>query len=142
MNIRPFAEFTSDLPEDHIDDGEEIIKFGGESVTRAIAEMLVRCGCKLDDEPYYLHERGWELGMWAGKRRLSCRISLIEGYVIGLHQVWWLGSLLGRTSKEYIRVLKQFSGELANDPRFHDVRWYTNEDLLRDLPGTDSPVID
>ncbi len=141
MKIRPWAEFTSYLPDDHIEDGAQIIQLGGRSAARAIADMLALGGCEVS-EPIYLDENGWGLHITAEKRRLWCQVTLINGYVIVLEQNSWIAEVLGRLHPAYLRVLRQLGIALAGDPRFHSVRWYTSDELHTGAPGAQSPVED
>ena len=141
MRVLPWAEFRSDLPEDHIEDGAIIIQFGGKSVIAAIGEMLTRFGCEVS-EPIYAYHRGWELNVGAGRHRLWCQVTLIEGYIFILQQISWFARNFGRYPQEYIDVLKRLNTELQGDPRFHDVQWYTSSEVLSGNPGSTTPVLD
>jgi hypothetical protein len=139
MKLRPWAAFTADLPDDHIEDGTEIIQFGGKSVVRAIGDMLALDGHEVS-EPIYLDENGWGLHITAEKRRLWCQVTLIDGYVMVLEQNSWIAEVLGRLHPAYLRVLRELGIALAGDPRFHDVRWYTSDELHTEAQGAVSPV--
>lgn len=141
MKIRPWAEFTADLPDDHIEDGGKIVQFGGRSVAGAIGDMLTLKGCEVS-EPIYLDENGWGLHITAEKRRLWCQVTLIDGYVMVLEQNSWIAEVLGRLHPAYLRVLRQLGSALAADPRFHTVRWYTSDELHTGAQGVPSPVDD
>ena len=143
MKIKPWAEFTSDLPDDQIEDetGSQIIQFGGKSVIAAIGEMLERLGCEADP-PIYADEHGWELNATVGGRRLWCQVTLIGGYVMGLLDRSAFAGLFGRHHPAYLAVLRGLNEHLARDSRFHDVSWFTSDDVTSGIEGARSPVGD
>jgi hypothetical protein len=140
--VRNWATFTSDLPDDHIEDeaGEEIIQYGGKSVAEAIAEMLSRLGCVVDP-PRYADEHGWELDIAKGKRRLWCQITLIESYLMAFEDTSFLSSLR-RPHPDFLGVLTGLAGELGNDARFHDVEWFVEKEVLSGVEGAKAPMDD
>ncbi len=140
MTVKPWAEFTSDLPDDVIEteDGSDFVQYGGKSVAAAIGEILTRLGGVVS-EPIYAHEHGWELDAVFGKRRLWAQITLIEGWLFVLQDTSFLAKLMGH-HPVYLDVLKRLADELARDPRFHNVRWYSSNQVLTDLPGDEKPV--
>jgi hypothetical protein len=139
MKVRHWAEFTSDLPEDHIEDDEEIIQYGGKSVAEAIGGMLKDLGCEVDP-PVYAHEHGWEIDARCGKRRLWGQVTLIEGYIFAFEDTSWIAKLLSRPHPVYLDVLTRLADALAADKRFHNVGWYFDSDLLSGEPGAARPV--
>jgi hypothetical protein len=141
MKVLPWAEFRSDLPDDHIEDGDQIVQFGGKSVIAAIGEMLTRCGCEVS-EPIYADEHGWELNVKAGRRRLWCQVTLIDKYLFIFEQNSWFGKHFRRYPQEYIDALKHLSAELQSDPRFHEIEWFAEGEALGDKPGAKTPVLD
>lgn len=140
MKVLPWAEFTSDLPEDHIEKGPYIVQFGGKSVAAAIGKMLERLGCVVSP-PIYAHEHGWELDVQAGRRRMWGQVTLIEGYIFVFEDTSLIDKMLGRHNKVYLDTLMSLSEALAQDSRFHDVQWYSGADLLTGKPGAKAPVI-
>ena len=141
MRIKPWAEFTSDLPDDHIENeaGTDILQFGGKSVIAAIGEMLQRLGCEAGP-PIYAYELVWELNATVGGRRLWCQVTLIEGYVMGLLDRSRFAGLFGRHHPVYLDILGGLSEQLARDPRFHDVSWFTSDEVTSGIDGAGSPV--
>ncbi len=141
MNVRPCATFTSDLPEDHIEneEGTKILQFGGKSVAEAIGDILTRLGCTVDP-PIYAHEHGCELDIKFEKRAIWCQVTLIEGYVLVCKDPTLGSGFLGRHHPAYLNILTRLAQELANDPRFHDVLWFRDEDVLSDVPGSPTPL--
>lgn len=143
MKLRPWAEFGTDLPDDQIEEGPRIVQFGGKSVTKAIGDILVGFGCEVS-EPIYADENGWELYILAGeqRRRLFCQVTLIGKFVMVFEQNSWLANTFGRYHPAYLDILKRLGAALADDARFHDVRWYTSADLHTAAPGALQPLED
>lgn len=143
MKVRPWAEFRTGLPDDHIEEGPRIVQFGGKSVAKAIADILVGFGCDVS-EPIYADEHGWELDIVAGeqRRRLWCQVTLLDKYLIVFEQNSWIANTLGRYHPAYLDMLKRLGAALADDEQFHDVRWYTSADLHTATPGALQPLED
>ena len=139
MKVKAWAEFTADLPDDQIEDDSEIVQFGGKSVAEAISEILKGLGCTVDP-PRYADEHGWELDIKAGKRRLWCQVTLIDKYLIVVEDLSLFSKMLGRYHPTYLDVLTRLSRELAGDPRFHDVLWYSSNQVMSGVPGAKEPV--
>lgn len=141
MRVRPWATFTTDLPDDQIEEGPQIVQFAGKSVANALGEVFTQLGCDVS-EPIYAHEHGWELHILAGRqrRRLWCQVTLIDTYVMVFEQNSWIADLLGRYHPVYLEVLTRLAATLANDARFDNVRWYTSEEVHTASPGASQPV--
>jgi hypothetical protein len=141
MKVRPWATFTTDLPDDQIEEGPQIVQFAGKSVANAIADVFARLGCEVS-EPIYAHEHGWELDILAGKqrRRLWCQVTLIDTYVMVFEQNSWIADLFGRYHEVYLDVLTRLAAALADDARFYDVRWHTSDELHTAALGASQPV--
>jgi hypothetical protein len=137
--VRSCATFTADLPEDHIEDGPEIIQFGGKSVAEALSEILTRQGCVVK-RLRYADEHGWELDLRFCKRSLWCQVTLIEGYVIVFEDISWINELLGRHHPLYLDVLTRLAKELGRDPRFHDVLWFRRDEVLTGAAGSKETI--
>jgi hypothetical protein len=139
MTVRPWAEFTSELPDDLIEDETGIVQYGGRSVAEAIVEILRGIGCEADP-PIYAHDHGWEIEARCGKRRLRGQVTQVEGYIFNLEDPSWFSGRLARNRAIYLDVLSRLAEALARDARFHDVRWYVNDDVLSGKEGAARPV--
>lgn len=139
MKIRPWATFTSNLPDDHVEDGPRIIQFGGRSVVNAIADILRGLGCTVG-EPIYAEENGWEVHVLAGerRRRLWCQVTFRNDYLVFFGQNSWIADFLGSHHPAYLDALNRLAGALADDARFQHVRWY--DDIHTRGPGAPCPV--
>ena len=139
MIIRQWAEFTSDLPDDFIEDEHDIIQYGGKSVAAAIGEHLRALGCEVS-EPIYADEHGWELDIVAGKRKLWCQVTQIEKWLITFEQAPVLFDFFKKIRPEYLDMLSRLADALAADPRFHDVRWFAPDEVHTEAPGAERPI--
>jgi hypothetical protein len=138
MPVKPWAAFSSDLPEGVVeDDRGGFVEYGGKSVTYAIAEMLTGLGC-LVGTPRDAGEHGWDIEFKYEKRSLWCQITLIEDYLFVMEDVT-PGASWHCKDHPYIQILTRFAEVLAADSRFHNIRWGTGDDLL-DGPGDTQPV--
>lgn len=139
MKVRPWATFTTDLPDDVIEEDDEFIQYGGKSVAEAIAEILTGLGCTVDP-PRHEHEHGWMVDAELGKQLLWCQVTLIEDYLFVLEDPSWINKLLKRHTPVYLDVLARLAQALERDPRFHNVLWFYGGDALTDVPGAKAPV--
>ena len=139
MTIRPWAEFTTDLPDDAIENESGFIQWPGKGVSEALAEMLTRCGCEVR-ALLCLDFKGWELVFTAGRRKVRCRVTEIDKYLIGFYDPSWFAELFNRNHPDFVQLLKCVATELANDPRFHDVRWFAEDEVQTDAEGASFPV--
>jgi len=137
--VRSCATFTTDLPDDHIEDGAEIIQFGGKSVAEAISEILTRLGCAVAPLRY-ADEHGWELDIKFGKRSLWCQVTFMEFYLVFFEDKSWINELLGRHHHLYLDILKRLAQELGQDLRFHDVLWFLRDEVLTGVAGSKEPI--
>ena len=141
MIVRPWAKFTTDLPDDQIEDGPVIIQLAGKNVAGALAELLVGLGCEVSP-PICANDNGWELHIVAGerRRRLWCQVTLIDEYEVFFGQNSMFAEMLGRNGQTYLDTLTRFASALAADPRFHNVRWYTSDDVWTEPVGAPWPI--
>ena len=139
MIILPCAEFVSDLPEDIIESEDDFIETGGRSVTWAIADMLKGFGCTVAP-PQYAGDHGWNLSFKWRKRLYWFEVTLIDGYILQTSDNSFFSKRLKKNKEIYAEMLTQLARALDEDPRFHNIRWYSKDDLLRGGPGAKSPV--
>jgi hypothetical protein len=127
VSVKPWAVFVAEFPDDTVEDERDILTFGGRNVAVAIGEILTRLGCDVS-APEYAGEKGWEFGARFKGRRVWCLIS-------SFHPTFFLNfddppALLsrGKDAPAYEEIAQKFSAALAEDPRFHDVQWYSREE--------------
>jgi hypothetical protein len=143
MIVAPWAEFGTDLPDDHEEneDQTEITLYGGRNVAEVIAEILRGLGCTVS-EPIYADEHGWELDVEYRKRRLWAQVTQIEDYIFVLQDKTWLAKLMGGRNPDYLDILQRLAASMAQHPRLSDVRWYIPADVTSGKPGAPGPIID
>ena len=139
MFIRTCAEFQTDLPDDAIEEDHEIVQFSGRAVAEAICGMLEGGGYN-STKPEHQHEHGWDFEVRLQKLRIWIQISDL-GNVFILISKCYAGLFPPRHHETvYAEVLTCVNDGLAADPRFSNVRWQMQADLLRGGPGADAPT--
>jgi hypothetical protein len=139
VKVRPCAEFSSTLPDDTVEDEQDIVQFGGQNVAVAIGEMLARAGYAVDP-PAYAGDHGWDFEVRAGRHRFWCQITLIDECLLIFDRTSWTEKVLRRYPASYLDALRQLDRALRADTRFSKVRWHTHDELRSDHPGASSPV--
>ena len=74
MKIYPRAEFQADFPSDYVEEGDNIVQFGGRGVANAICEMLRMAGLEVA-EPEHQFEHGWDFRAIVDGRRIWVQVS-------------------------------------------------------------------
>jgi hypothetical protein len=141
MRFRKFAEFSSDLPTDLIEDedGGDFLQYGGKSVAEALREMLGRLGCRL--EPLdYAGEHGWEFRFRFRKLKLWCQVTLIEGYLVIFKDKSARWRVFHTDHPDFMEILVRLNDEMTADGRFHEIGWFAQEEVLSRVEGAKSPV--
>lgn len=139
MIVRPWTQFTTDLPDDSTEDDKGFVQWPGKGVTLAIAEMMTRRGYTVDG-PYDLEHAGWELGIARGKCYLWMRVAEIYTFTLVFKQCRSIFGGRPRVQPEYLQALNDLNDELINDDRFHCLGWFT--DFVSDpvIVGAKTPV--
>lgn len=74
------------------------------------------------------------------KRRLWCQVTLIDDYIAIVRDMSFFSGLFGLYHPAYVELLTNLSREMASDPRFRNVRWYFDHQVLSGAPGAQEPV--
>lgn len=141
MIIRPWAEFSSDLPTDQVDGEGEILQFGGKSVAEAIVKLLGELGAKTSP-PMYADEHGWEWDFYWKGRRLWGQVTLVGNYILIVEDPAWISKYTKRNKEIYCDAIMHLASALVRHDRFNNVSWYLPDDLLSGKPGAARPVGD
>jgi len=139
VTVRSWVIFNSDLPYDAIEDETGFIQWPGKNVAEAITEILGGCGytnISID----VLEHAGYEIAFNIGKIPFGARVTVIDTYTVNIRQYSWLDELFGRQRPEYLEALERLNAELAKDGRFHDIRWFTDDEVLTGVEGSLSPL--
>lgn len=140
MQIRPWAEFDTDLPLDYIEDDDgELLQYPGKAVSEAIAKMLEGLGCEVD-VPQHAHEHGWQFSFKSRKQNLWCQVTYIERWLLVCEARGGFFGTSRKAEEEEVTVLTGLNAALSADLRFSNLRWYTNEEVHTDFPGAEAPV--
>lgn len=138
---RPWAVFTTDLPDDQVDNetGTEIVTAGGRNVAAAIGQILRDLGCEVE-EPQDAGDHGWDFSARGHGRELWCQISSLHPTIFMLFEDRRArGAPIGRGLSEAL------SDAMRRDGRFRDLLWYTREVGPTEDPdgtGAESPLAD
>ena len=140
MIVRPWVEFKSTLPDDTIEEGGDIVQYGGKGVAFAVADMLRRIGCEVQ-EPQHAFEHGWDFNAYIQGRRFFCQVTDIGEFLLLIENALWLERLRKRYPQVYIDLLRGLARELETDPRFSEITWYSYTELeFPRAPGASIPV--
>ncbi len=127
--VFPWAEFTSDLPDDVIeDDGGDFLQYGGKSVAGAIAEILAGLGATVT-VPEHRAEHGWDFFATYRGRGVWCQVTLIGDYVFVMEETKSIFTRGEPLRPEYLELLSRLAEALDADARFHDVRWLAQDQV-------------
>ncbi len=139
MIVRFMAEFETTIPDDTIEDDNDIVQFGGKAVATVVGEILQRLGCAVE-APAYAGDHGWDFAAYADGQRFSCQVTLAAPNYLIFSNVSRSGGFFKKPIPVvYIRTLKALARELASDPRFSELKWYSPENYTRET-GAAAPV--
>lgn len=129
MKIRPIADFTTDFPDDQEEENGEVTVYGGRGVAEFVAEALKRHGYDVSG-PAHVPPYGWRLGALSGAGRVMLQVSdLGEEMVLGTYErTPFLKRLFDPRASIHADLLKKLHRELADDGRFHRIRWWDRYD--------------
>ena len=144
MIIRPLAELRADFPDDQIEQGSEIVQFGGRGVAQAIADIFENLGYEVFS-PEHAGEHGWDFRVRKG-RTLWIQVTDLDDHFVLLTEditpIWTrVFPPKGATDAvTHADALTDLNRALAKDARFSQVDWYTQAEMQSDRPGAKSPV--
>jgi hypothetical protein len=140
MILRDRARFGSTLPEDEIEDENgDFIQYGGKSVALAITEILGSLGCNIEG-PAHAYEHGWDFVANYERKYFIGQITLIDEYYFVFKNPYLLERVLGRPSRVYVDLLQALARALQVDPRFSNVRWFSQAELDSGFEGVPLPA--
>ncbi|HEX2800563.1 MAG TPA: hypothetical protein VHN73_00715 [Phenylobacterium sp.] len=140
MTLRPEIQFTSGFPDDSIEDEEGFVQWPGRNVAEALKAALEARGYRVSD-PVHMHEKGWELDIWRGRRRFWLRISMGDvevNYLIAENMAF----LLWPDMKLYRTFLADLHNVLSADGRFTRIQWFPKGGVHRDAAPAAGPFDD
>jgi hypothetical protein len=128
MRVKPWIAFLTTLPDDQVEDGLNIVLFGGRNVAAAIGEILESLDCKVS-EPEHAAEDGWEFDLiYRGRHRFWCRVISFHPAFNVLFQDPGAWTTAKRNAAAYAELALKLSAALREDPRFRQVSWWSLKD--------------
>lgn len=135
--LRPEIEFSSAFPDDSIEDVDDFVQWPGRNVAETFKVALEGRGYRVSD-PVHMHEKGWELDIWRGRRRFWLRISMVDvetNYLIAENMAFFLWP--------DVKLFRAFLADLQNvmeaDSRFSRIRWFPKRGLDRGVAPATAP---
>jgi hypothetical protein len=125
MRVKPWITFKTDLPDDQVEDGQEISIYGGRNVAVAVGEIFIKLGCKVE-EPYSIEEQGWEFILsYRGHNNFSCRVCSFHPAFRVLFEEGSFLPKFARYRAAHAELAQSLAAALEEDPRFREVSWWT-----------------
>ena len=141
MIVRCMAEFATTIPDDTIEDedGDDVVQFGGKAIATVVGEILQRLGCAVA-APTYAGDHGWDFAVYTDGHRSYCQVTLAAPDYLIFQNVSRSGGFFNKSIPvAYIRTLKALARELAEDPRFSELKWYSLGNRLAQT-GAAAPI--
>ena len=118
-----WAQFTSNLPDDQVEENGSVVRFGGLNVCTVLADMVRGMGFEVEG-PYEAHLSGWEI--FAKKRKLSLVVFITDLadsiFLLGTGEVRIFNS--DRRRKWFAEeILVPFNEELRKSEFFTQMGW-------------------
>lgn len=128
MSVKPWVAFTTSLPDDQVEDGQQIFVLGGRNVAVAIGEIFTRLGCEVSP-PESAGELGWEFDLRDKEHyRFWCRVT---SFYPSFHLLFeGPGGLFGgkKNSAAHAELSERFAAALKDDRRFQHISWWSMND--------------
>jgi hypothetical protein len=134
LRIRGIAEIIADFPDDQVDEGDEVVLFGGRNVAEAIGAILTELDYSVSP-PVHRHEYGWDFEVTSAGKRVWMQVSYLgeHDYVLATDFIPKLGLFVSK-KQIYAEMLDRLNKALASDHRFKSVAWVYRGD------ATDTPA--
>jgi len=132
MKICPHAEFRADVPDDAVEDGDNIVVFPGRGLAEIIAGMLTRLDYQVSP-PDHAHEHGWALDARRHGRRVWLQVTQLPGkrksspaeVILMTKELPTLFQRLFRRKESiHAELLGGLHQEMRAEPRFQHIRWW------------------
>jgi hypothetical protein len=131
MKLKTWVVGRTDLPDDVVETDDEIIHQPGRNIAEAMQEILGRIGCTKVGEPWEEGEQGWQFLFESEAKPFWCQASRAEGddcmVVVGKN--YMSEGLFRRGPSRHEQLLQRLGVAMAEDGRFHDLRWYTQDEI-------------
>lgn len=128
MRVRPWAGFIADFPDDQVEEGRNIVLFGGRNVATALGEILTGLGCEVSP-PEYAELHGWEFDLSYKGRRFWCQVtSFHPAFHLFFDDAAVTRGARARNAAIHAELAESLDRALRKDPRFHRLTWRAKQD--------------
>jgi len=138
-DIRNYVEFTADFPDDIVFSEEGDIQVPGRrNVLNVLRDMLLRLGFEVSpigQHSYY----GWDMTVSDGKYKYWFMIQDPDACLLITEPRYRLFTRRSKAREGLHECLVQLNRELAEDRRFHEIRWYTSQEYNESAAGASAP---
>ena len=138
--LRPEIVFSSAFPDDSIEDEDGFVQWPGRNVAETLKVALEGRGYRVSD-PVHMHEKGWELDIWRGRRRFWIRVSMGDveaNYLTAENMAFFLWP----DAKLFRAFLADLRDVLEADHRFSRIRWFPKGGINANTPPEAGPFDD
>lgn len=124
--MKPTAlEFASALPDDQVEEGDAIVRPGGQAVAMRIANILRNNGITAS-VPTLDYEHGWEFFVTGGKEKYWILVTdMRETKLLQTKDVSPFFRRIFRESGDYEKFLRNLYKIISNDHEFSSVEWFS-----------------
>lgn len=144
MTLLSMARLITTIPDDSVEEDDEIVEFGGRAVLAAITEVLRGLGYQVS-EPVYAGAQGWQAVVSTERRKFFVQSQHIHTWCLlvssDITGMW--NKLFHKTAESYAEFLKKLNRGLGADSRFTSVEWFdqSGDPFDESQAGTPEPVI-
>lgn len=146
MQLKTCAEFWAAFPDDCVEERGDIVLFPGQVVAQVMADILTSSGFKVT-LPEHRGEHGWDFHVYTRDQRIWFQVCAFNYDELG-HECWLCTECYGnlfrprRKREVYADVLTRLNAAMADDMRFTKVRWVRLDQVMSEIPGSPTPVVE
>lgn len=123
MSIRPQAILNTTIPDDRVEDEDDIVVYPGRTITETLVLQLRARGYR-PTPPEHIGFLGWAFGVPSKRNMIFVRVSVVdEVYVSADYRPNFYDRALGRKDELYRPLLSDLDSILQADERFSNIRW-------------------
>jgi hypothetical protein len=140
VTFRPEILFSSAFPDDSIEDDDDFVEWPGRNVAETLKVALEGRGYRVS-EPVHMHEKGWELDIWRGRKRFWLGLNMADtsaNYLIAENMTFFLWPDV----KLFRAFLSDLRDVLEADHRISQIRWFPKGGIDADTPPAAGPFED
>ena len=130
MTLKPWLMCDTTLPDDCIEDDEDIIQQPGRNVAEALCEVLAAIGCSKIGDPWEEGPKGWQFLFVSEGKPFWCRVSRPGSQcLVYFGKNYTFEGLFRAGPSRHEVFLKRLADGLARDDRFSNQRWYSHKEI-------------